>query len=557
VTPSGAHPPDGEMLARLGGLVPFLRQLHTSHAGAVTWQRIALEGVRAVFPGHDEPRPPRADPLWAEAVREGDSIVWNAPVKDPATGLAVLTVSAPVHGSDGRIIGATALDVPVVRMLAIDLQPFKNAQALLVETARKPESGRGIRVIGGADMAWLEPAPGLDSVLAEMDEGKSNVRRLPFAGRDSLWAYGAVDGYGTTLLLVVPYGEVVAEANAAQREVLAQVRRQRVFLWASLAIFVPVVVTAALLGARAVTRPVERLAEAARRLTGGDFGARTDIRSGDELEMLGRLFNVMVPQLLERLHLRESLELAREVQQNLLPQASPDLPGFDVAGLALYCDQTGGDYYDFFDSAKLGPGRVAVAVGDVAGHGISAALLMTSARALLRSRTPMPGRLAESAGLVNRHIAEDAHGGRFMTLFLAVLDGPARRLHWVSAGHPPALLYDPVTDRFQELTSGDIPLGVDRGWQFEEHGSGGWVPGMVLLAFTDGIWETRDPSGTMFGLPALKDLLRAHAGESAAAIAGAVTEALSRYRGGHRLMDDVTLVVVKAVTIPDSGAALA
>jgi sigma-B regulation protein RsbU (phosphoserine phosphatase) len=314
----------------------------------------------------------------------------------------------------------------------------------------------------------------------------------------------------------------------------------------ALAAFLPVLILLAILAARAVTKPVSQLSKAARRLAAGDFEAHTDIRSGDELEELGRLFNAMVPQLDASIRMRESLSLAQELQRNLLPHAPPAIPGLDIAGLSLYCDETGGDYYDFLPLPDLGPDKVAVLIGDVAGHGISAALLMTTARALLRSRSLRPGELARTVGEVNAQLCRDSHAGRFMTLFLAVLDAGRQTIHWVGAGHEPGLIFDPVTQSVQTIDGEDIPLGVDPAWAYHEHSHTGWNPGTVLLLGTDGISETRDPAGEMFGRAAVLQLIRNSAHLPAAEIAQAVTDALVAFRGESPQRDDVTLVVVKA-----------
>ena len=123
----------------------------------------------------------------------------------------------------------------------------------------------------------------------------------------------------------------------------------------------------------------------------------------------------MVPKLEDHLRMHESLQLATEVQQNLLPQREPSLPGLDIAGLSLYCDETGGDYYDYLDVAQDPPGAAAVVVADVSGHGVHAALLMASARAALRLRASLPGSLSEIVADVNRQFTEDV--------------GEQRRLH--------------------------------------------------------------------------------------------------------------------------------
>ena len=150
--------------------------------------------------------------------------------------------------------------------------------------------------------------------------------------------------------------------------------------------------------------------------------------------------------------LRKSLALANEIQVNLLPQHVPDNDRLDIAGKSIYCSATGGDYYDFISFTDRGGNRLDFVVGDVTGHGVEAALLMTTARALLRSRVQQPGSLAQVITDVNRHLTADLYeSGRFMTLFYMSIDSVSGRLSWFRAGHDPAIIYDPSAERFEEL----------------------------------------------------------------------------------------------------------
>ena len=152
-----------------------------------------------------------------------------------------------------------------------------------------------------------------------------------------------------------------------------------------------------------------------------------------------------------------ALNLAQEVQQNLLPQRPPQLESIDVAGRSLYCDETGGDYYDFI---ALSGNNLSIVVGDVSGHGVSAALLMASVRAYLRARANLSGSTAEIITDVNRLISVDtAETGQFMTMFYLVVEPQNSRITWVRAGHDPGFLYCTETDQFEELSGAGIALG--------------------------------------------------------------------------------------------------
>ena len=243
------------------------------------------------------------------------------------------------------------------------------------------------------------------------------------------------------------------------------------------------------------------------------------------------------------------MEVAASVQQGFWPKDAPAVSGYDVAGVSLPCDATGGDYYDYL--MRPGCGRESlflVAVGDVTGHGIQAALLMASVRAFLRSRLLSPGSPVEIVCDVNRLLAADmGSSGRFITLFLLELCPLTGQLRYVRAGHDPALLYDPATDEFQELGGRGIPLGIDGDWRYEENVVQGLPPGAVLALGTDGIWEARGTAGEMYGKTRLRHALRRAAAGDAKSVAREVLSDLEAFRQGEPNRDDVTLVVIKAL----------
>jgi serine phosphatase RsbU (regulator of sigma subunit) len=363
----------------------------------------------------------------------------------------------------------------------------------------------------------------------------------------------AADEYGTFLSATSPIldaaGKPVAllGVDVQIEAVLAQMRK---LLYIGLSGMAVAGVVAAGLGvflSRRVTRSLEELTAAVDKVAKGDLQAKAPADGKDEFAVLGGAFNTMVPQLADGLKLKESLELAMEVQQALLPSGAPSVDGLEIAGRSIYCDETGGDYYDFIEMTNLSKDTLAIAVGDVTGHGIAAALLMTTARALLRGQAATTGNIANLITHMNRHLSRDCHGGRFMTMYYLVIDAATRHLRWVSAGHDAAIAYNPATDMFVELEGADLPMGVDSDWQYQEFERGGFIDGQVIVIGTDGIWETRDANGRMFGKTGLRELIRAHARRPSAEIAKVIADALSKYRQGKSQEDDVTLVVMKFV----------
>jgi sigma-B regulation protein RsbU (phosphoserine phosphatase) len=255
----------------------------------------------------------------------------------------------------------------------------------------------------------------------------------------------------------------------------------------------------------------------------------------------------MTDGLKDRYRLRQSLDLAKEVQQNLLPGKDPRFPGLDIAGKSIYCDETGGDYFDFFDHTGLDATRkYGVVIADVSEHGIPSALLMASTRAFLRQRSALSGSIAEVVSDVNRQLTRDVEDtGRFITLFYLQIDMKKRSLNWVRAGHEPAVLFDPATDCFEELTGEGIALGIDDSWQYVEGKRSMLTAGQIIVLSTDGIWEARNSQDEMFGKEAIYNIIRQNPHAGAAKVQDAVLTELKQFQQGVEPADDITLVIIK------------
>jgi serine phosphatase RsbU (regulator of sigma subunit) len=248
----------------------------------------------------------------------------------------------------------------------------------------------------------------------------------------------------------------------------------------------------------------------------------------------------------EHQRVRQALSLAMEVQQNLLPKATPQIDGLDIAGKSIYCDETGGDYYDFLEVGSPGEGKIGVVVGDVSDHGIPSALLMATTRALIRQRCSVFGRIDQVVSDVNRQLAEDVKdSGRFMTLFYAEIERSNKTIRWVNAGHEPAMIFDPVSDAFSDLNGGNnLALGVFEDTDYKEARQE-VAPGQIIVIATDGIWEARNPKDEMFGKNRTRKIIRRNASQTANDILNAILDSLNRFQKNTKLEDDMTLVVIK------------
>jgi hypothetical protein len=259
--------------------------------------------------------------------------------------------------------------------------------------------------------------------------------------------------------------------------------------------------------------------------------------------ILGLLF-LLALELVDRIRVRDELEVARELQAELLPRQVPDLPGFRFAHSYRTANEVGGDYYDF---QALPDGRLGLMVGDASGHGMAAGLVMAIANATWKTALdldPSPERVLE---LLNRTLCRTRGKRTFMSVFYALLDPATGQLEYVSAGHPFPFLRR-ADGRVEELGEGGLPLGIRESLLFRP-GTATLEPGDLLVLYTDGLAEATDPRGSeAFGYERLKTLAAAGGiggtGGDPQILHDRILAAFDAHVGGEPLRDDLTLVVV-------------
>jgi len=332
---------------------------------------------------------------------------------------------------------------------------------------------------------------------------------------------------------------------APGEKVLQPIIRFRLFYIFTFTICILLILFFIRLSTNRVTASIKAVSDAADDLAKGKFGPPLAITTRDEVSELAQSFNKMTGQLKQRLAMKEEINIAREVQQNLLPSESFLAEGLVASGVSLYCDETGGDYFDiikFPDNNR----KVSVVVGDVVGHGIGAALLMTTVRALLRCRVFLPGRLDEIINDVNRFLWRDTRAsGNFVTLFYLEVDRMENTMRWVRGGHDPAMVYSPASREFSELMGNGIALGVDADLKFEYNELPVPDEEQLVLIGSDGAWEVENASGEPFGKDRIRQILAAASDLKPDAILRAIIEEINEFRGETPQNDDITLVVVK------------
>lgn len=300
------------------------------------------------------------------------------------------------------------------------------------------------------------------------------------------------------------------------------------------------------------TSAVRTLYKGTKRIASGDLTTNIEIPNEDELGDLAASFNAMTKAVQKgreeavlRAHLESELEIARKIQERLLPHDMPQLPGFEIAGTSIPSKQVGGDYFDFLD---LGKGRLGIAIADVSGKGIPAALLMANLQASLHAQALATEMVAEVAIRINDLLVSSTDGNMFVTFFYGLLDRSLSTFTSTNAGHnPPILLRS--DRRIERLEEGGMVLGFLPDQKYAQQTTT-LKPGDILVLYTDGITEARDPDAStiekmLFGEDRLFQVIIDNASLSAREVQAAILQAVTTYTKNTPQEDDITLVVIK------------
>ena len=353
--------------------------------------------------------------------------------------------------------------------------------------------------------------------------------------------------FACNLIPLISIMLIMMRVGGLHQDAATTLKQLRISININAIIFLAVGIYLTGLVSKNLTIPFTEIIQTLRGVRNGRFDKKVQVTTNDEIGYTGDVINEMTEGLKERERMQQSLDLAMEVQQNLLPRNDPGVEGLDISGTSYYCEETGGDYFDYLRTTENAQKKICVVVGDVADHGIPSALLMATARAFLRQRTSRSGKLNQVVADVNRQISRDVEdSGRFMTLFICEIDRRNQVIDWVNAGHDPAMIYDRQSGKFEELAGNALPLGVSKAAVYQKLDRE-IKPGQMIMIGTDGIWEAQSPQGEMFGKERFKDVIRQHADQSARDIIQAVIKQVDNFRYPLDKTDDVTLVVVKII----------
>jgi sigma-B regulation protein RsbU (phosphoserine phosphatase) len=301
---------------------------------------------------------------------------------------------------------------------------------------------------------------------------------------------------------------------------------------------------------RQITKAVDDLYRATQYVQSGDLTHRVRIERRDQLGILGESFNLMtgsISGLIEEQRKRQRLEneisIAREVQDQLFPRRMPAVPGVEMDAICKAARSVSGDYYDFI---QLSPTHLAIAIADISGKGISAALLMASLQAALRSQVLVSGSetmsTAELVARLNKHLVRNTADDRFATFFIAVYDSATRKLRYTNAGHLPSFLIS--KDSALHLDVGGMVLGVIEDYCYDEGAV--MVPAdSLFVAYSDGLVEPENVYGEEFGIRRLQQAAVHVQGAPPRVVAESLMTAAEEWAGTPEQADDMTVIVAR------------
>ncbi|MCC6465627.1 MAG: SpoIIE family protein phosphatase [Planctomycetes bacterium] len=302
-----------------------------------------------------------------------------------------------------------------------------------------------------------------------------------------------------------------------------------------------------------ITRPLQTLMNDIQVISGGNFSHRPQARSSDEIGIVAKLLGDMAAGLkaaqdvwLENQGRKHDLDIAKEIQENLLPKHVPRIAGYDVSAYYSPSKEVGGDYYDFFLVDKTHLGMVCA---DVSGKGIPGSMVMMMAKALVSYEAQETLSPRDIFVKVNRSLAKDIKRGMFVTAFYMLLDIPTARLTVASAGHNPLLLYRAATKQCSQINPGGIALGFDKdGRLFERNMKEEVIQlqrGDRAVIYTDGVTEAMSPSNEEFGEERLMGITVQCAGKTSTEYLTMLVNAIQSHAQKDEQHDDITIVTVK------------
>lgn len=498
---------------------PFFRQCMDAAAGQPLYQEIIPAGTEAESYGDARLR------LAMPVLQRG------------AVGVDSEALAAAMAFTGQKPLGVIVVDCRLSKLAEI----LKNVRVGETGTAFAwdRESGRFVvppRIVIEGSPVSADTA--FESLRTFLSAGRPTTRNVGIVGTPYLLSFSPTKHNPFTVGAIVSVREMSA--------VLEEMRYSVIMI--SIVMFCVFLVLALIL-VRRLAAPIRDFASAADQLAAGDFAARVPVRSRDEVGRLAVSFNSMAGRLgeyvreLEVKHrIEHELALAHRIQLGLLPRVMPEMAGLEVMGRTLPAREVGGDYFDFF---RPNGDSLGVAVGDVCGKGVPAALLMSGIRSALRAQVAGGDSPEAVLSALNQYLLPDVYeSGNFVALLYAVYFREDRRLIFSNAGQVFPLVYHRATGVCEYVECVGLPLGAMASVAYR-HACCRLDPGDIILFHTDGCVESMNAQKDFFGFDRLRDSLVRYADQSAEGIVNAVLKDIQDFAINQDQYDDITLAVLK------------
>jgi phosphoserine phosphatase RsbU/P len=487
---------------------------------------------------------------WYTAPKQQGAAVWSQPYLDKGAGnILMSTYSAPFKLGE-RFGGVCTVDIDLPRLRQTVAREFEeDVEFVILDGGGKyvyhPDASR---IMAGTVFQYLEEA-------GNSEQGPV-ARRLIAEPVGAAWVNGwetdqplgifsaRIPSTGWTFVTLVPTSHV-----------LGDVQRRTLENAASLVVALVLICGAIYWVAGRVSAPISALESGVMKVRAGDLNARVDESASTvEIRNVASSFNKMTAELranLDRLaaehaareRIEHDLDIARNIQQSLLPTATPNLADYDIAGWSQPANKTGGDYYDW---QPLPDGRILISLADVSGHGVGPALVAAVCRAYARASVAANEReLERIISRMNDLLVDDMPDGRFITFAGILLDPKSHQAQMISAGHGP--LFRCVRSQGTIIESGadGLPLGLVAENEYGPGAQFPLAPGDVVLLVTDGLFEGTNAAGEAFGLERLRVAIRDLADAPAAEVIRGLYILAQDHVGHVEQADDITIVVLR------------
>ena len=564
--------PYSEEYQRTAGMDDLLKGMYEADSNLTSVYLATDSGILRIYPWESRIRDSfdsRKQP-WFTGAMNTEDVFWSNPYEDAAGHGLVVTSSKAVHGgSDSWVIGSD-VSVDVLNSAFLNNTVGSNGYAFLLDS-RGNVISRPDRSSGNIsweqpfphENAFAESDPALVALAYNMTAGKTGVERVRFGNRESYVAYAPVRSINWSLGVSMPVDIITAPVDSTRVKIqestynagstIADQTRQIMIIFIILfCILLIIVIALALYLSRIITRPVDSLKEAALALGHGDLEYRVSLSTGDEFEDLAHSFNTMATDLRQNIEdLRQTtaekeryskeMEIAKEIQDTILPESVPSIPGFEIYATTLPAMEIGGDLYDFI---PIKSNRWGFVIADVSGKGVSAALYMALCRTLIRVSGIAREHPEDTIREANRLIYEDGRSSMFITVFYGVLDPKKRVFTYVNAGHNPPLLFrgDPPVARM--MPGKGIALGVIDEVSLSpetllvERGD-------LIVLYTDGVTEAFNEQEKFFGEERLIASVSRNLNRPVHEIATGLINDIREFSGTEPQSDDITLILIR------------